>query len=370
MPDSRRLAPALQLSAQAAEMVEAGQPDQAAPLVAQAWAAALRADSAGPVEFRLVPRERLPHLGNEEHVVAQVTGGGRVVVRALRDMVTRYNTPVDRLPIIGRLCAAAAARMAAGETGWAVIDLGDGHDAGAYPRVSFSSSRADAVLIPDPYFYESDGYAGLRQTVADTARPWERRLDQVFWRGSTTGMRTRTPPPGQPDPAWDWLPRLHLCALARTQPLAGRLDVAVTALPQIEEPHLRERIEAAGLMAPPVPPARFIDYRYQIDMDGNTNSWSLLEKMIMGATIFKVRSPTGYRQWFYDRLEPWDSFIPVASDLSDLAERVDWAFAHPGESRRIAQRAAAIADDLRAETELAAAEAAFLAALHRVRRPD
>ncbi|MEY3032546.1 MAG: hypothetical protein RLZZ622_1021, partial [Planctomycetota bacterium] len=54
-------------------------------------------------------------------------------------------------------------------------------------------------------------------------------------------------------------------------------------------------------------------------------------------------SPRGFRQWYYDRLVPWVHYVPVAADLSDFAERLDWCRRHPRQCREIAgggQRAA------------------------------
>jgi hypothetical protein len=35
---------------------------------------------------------------------------------------------------------------------------------------------------------------------------------------------------------------------------------------------------------------------------------------------------------YYDRLEPWVSYIPVAADLSDLKAGVEWALLHQNEA--------------------------------------
>ena len=55
-----------------------------------------------------------------------------------------------------------------------------------------------------------------------------------------------------------------------------------------------------------VPEIAFPAYKFQIDIDGNTNSWpGLFQKLLTGSAILKVASPYGYRQWYYDRLRPW-----------------------------------------------------------------
>ena len=50
-----------------------------------------------------------------------------------------------------------------------------------------------------------------------------------------------------------------------------------------------------------------------------------------------------FRSWYYDRLEPWRHYVPVAADLSDLVERIEWCRGHTAECRAIAQAGQALA---------------------------
>jgi hypothetical protein len=77
--------------------------------------------------------------------------------------------------------------------------------------------------------------------------------------------------------------------------------------------------------------------RYAIDVDGNTNAWSnLFTRLLLGCCVLKVGSPRGFRQWYYGDLRPFEHFVPVAADLSDLKEKVDWCRSHEPECREIA----------------------------------
>jgi len=67
--------------------------------------------------------------------------------------------------------------------------------------------------------------------------------------------------------------------------------------------------------------------------------------------VIKVASPFGYRQWYYADLRPWEHFIPVAVDLSDLLEKIDWCRRHPGECRAVASRGQALALAMTPERE-------------------
>ena len=59
-------------------------------------------------------------------------------------------------------------------------------------------------------------------------------------------------------------------------------------------------------------------------------------RMHLGCCVLKVKSRHGYRQWYYDRLKAWEHYVPVQSDLSDFAEKVDWVRSHDADAAAIA----------------------------------
>ena len=78
---------------------------------------------------------------------------------------------------------------------------------------------------------------------------------------------------------------------------------------------------------------------FAIDIDGYTNAWSgLFVRLLMGCCVLKVESPTGHRQWYYPRMEAWRHYIPVAADLGDLQQQIDWCQSHEKECEQIANQ--------------------------------
>jgi hypothetical protein len=233
------------------------------------------------------------------------------------------------------------------------FQMGDG---GGIDRPSLGFGKRDAVhglrLVPDPYFHRSGGYEKLRRLVAGgDLPPWRKRERALFWRGSATG-RSET---------GDYrdLPRVRLAALCRDQ---RRTDVKICHVPaQVRQYHDPETAAAelgrARLTGDWVPMPEFARRRYTIDIDGNANAWGLFEKMLLGLCILKVGTPSS--QWFYHRLAPWEHFIPVQQDLSDLPAAIEWCFANDREAAAIAEAAQRLALELTFETEMTgAAEAA------------
>ena len=84
-----------------------------------------------------------------------------------------------------------------------------------------------------------------------------------------------------------------------------------TARKQVEQ-----RLQNEKLLSATVHPWHAGLHAWQIDIDGNVNSWGLLWKLLSGSCVLRVQSPR--RQWFHHRLQPWEHLVPVQADLSDL----------------------------------------------------
>jgi hypothetical protein len=241
---------------------------------------------------------------------------------------------VGTLPLL-----AACHDVGNGET-WLNLD-----DIGQRPGLAFSAAGDAYHLVPDPIFIAEHAYRNIARTYLMGDPPWSDRAGIAFWRGSTTGVCE----PG----AWQELDRVRLCAISTTRP--DLFDVGFAAMVQrtFED---ATAIRRAGYMQPPVPEAAFIRYRYQIDIDGNSNSWpGLFGKLLTASPVLKVASSRGYRQWYYDRLIPWENFVPVSSTMDDLVEKTEWLIAHDAEAQRIgaAGRALALSMDMRSELQRA-----------------
>lgn len=217
-------------------------------------------------------------------------------------------------------------------------------DAAAMPGLAYCGDRPEHILVPDNYFLGSLGYADLRSRYASLRPDWSERRPVAFWRGSTTGRRTDL---------MDWrsLPRIRLCQISRDHP--DILDAGISAAAQMRSDEERAEIAAASFVRGPVPQEGFLPYKYRIDIDGNTNSWSgLYQGLLSGSTVLKVASPHGFRQWYYDRLIPWVNHVPVSSDMSDLIEKIEWLRCHDAEARTIGEAGQALAESLDYESEL------------------
>ena len=227
-------------------------------------------------------------------------------------------------------------------------------------RLSFSASWGDVSrdrhaisygrlgsrsnpLIPDVYFYQSDAYSNWKHLSRTDGKCWSDRRQQIVWRGATTGAHF------SPENMFGnkRIKLVHICAEHPDLFDAKIYKVASQSIgPEVRA--AADLLAAKGMLAKPMLPQAFRDYRYSIDIDGNSNAWGFFEKLSLGLCVLKVASP--FEQWFYNDLKPWVHYVPVAGDLSDLVEVAREIRANSDAGERIADAAAAFAYEISVES--------------------
>ena len=214
--------------------------------------------------------------------------------------------------------------------------------------LAFCGNSVSHILVPDSVFFETGGYDYLRQQGPEAIRPWKARASTVFWRGASTGLREM-----MRLVSWRDIPRFKLCMVAQQLGRPETYDIGVSNVVQIWDANELAEIAESGLLRDEVPQSAFMDYRYAIDIDGNTCSWpGLFTKLLMANVVMKPDSYNGYRQWYYDRLIPWRNFVPLLEDLANLAETTEYLMAHPDEAERVAYAGRDLVETMTFEAEL------------------
>jgi hypothetical protein len=216
-------------------------------------------------------------------------------------------------------------------------------DVGEPCAVCWNSSSSAATLIPDELFLRMNGYQDLRE-LAKKLPAWREREPRIYWRGQPSGaLDNRRGLEGDVDV----IPRAQLCRLVADNKLFDcRLTNPERAL-KLAASHSdifsdkRDHIIVAGR------------HRFGIDIDGWGTAWmNLFSKMLFGCTILKVASPRKLNHWIYPRLVPWQHYVPVKADMSDLVEKAKWIIDRPDEAERMAANSKELADNLTFESEV------------------
>jgi len=221
-------------------------------------------------------------------------------------------------------------------------------DVATFPGLGFSANDPAVCLLPDHEFVRSRGYETFKFESSSAQPPWRDRMRAALWRGSAYGPLAA---------GFRALQRVRLCEAALGSEL---LDAGLTSGGDFP-PDDQAAMQSAGLFRAPVPAVQQSQWKYLIDVDGYSNSWAgLFQKLYSASTVIKIASPAGYRQWYYERLRPWENYVPVEADLSDMVDKVNWLRAHDDEAQRIGKRGRNLALSMTFETELRYAEAAVI----------
>lgn len=217
-------------------------------------------------------------------------------------------------------------------------------DTPAGPGLAFCSDSDTHSLIPDFIYLSSKGYSDLARNILKKDIPFPMRKSVAYWRGNSACLRDAT--------HWISMPRLRLCEIALSSNHSHLFDVGLSGIAQVTDSEKNEIIKS-GFFKGFSPLEDFLKYKYQIDIDGNSNSWpGLFQKLLTGGTVLKVLSAHNFRQWYYERLIPWKNYVPIETSMEDLVDKVIWLNNHQNLAQEIADNSRRLAFDLSYKNEI------------------
>ncbi|KAJ7758516.1 glycosyl transferase family 90-domain-containing protein [Mycena maculata] len=174
------------------------------------------------------------------------------------------------------------------------------------------------ILFPGDYYYRVSRWS-LKLRANDIA--WSDKKPQLYWRGTSNGGHII-------GDNYRFFPRFRLIDIARNH--SDLIDAKMT---RFAEGHCTAECDRKGIIkkynitGPRSPKEDVYHYKYLLDVDGNTFSGRFLSLLRSGSLVFK--------EYFNDWIRPYEHYIPVKPDLSNLVEKIDWALAHEEEAHRI-----------------------------------
>ncbi|KAJ7751902.1 glycosyl transferase family 90-domain-containing protein [Mycena maculata] len=217
------------------------------------------------------------------------------------------------------------------EHSFLVASAKPGYTTDLYPVLSMSKISpcfAD-ILFPTEYYYDRAWWSA-KYGFADNI-PWDEKKPLLYWRGKSTGGRIIG------DNYHNFM-RFKLAEIGRAN--KGLMDVAITQVDDLvcrgelgcDAGKLAEEYNVTGEAAPR---EDAYGYKYLMDVDGESFSGRFLGLLRSGSLVFKA---TLFSEFFNDWLLPYEHYVPVKPDLSDLTAQVNWAIQNPEEARLIQQR--------------------------------
>ncbi|KAJ6512165.1 glycosyl transferase family 90-domain-containing protein [Mycena vitilis] len=179
------------------------------------------------------------------------------------------------------------------------------------------------ILFPGQYYYRASRWSAK---MRPNDIPWSDKKPQLYWRGTSNGGHIV----GE---NYRSFPRFRLLDMARQNK-----ELINAKMTRFAEGHCGKEcdrvriIQEYDIFGPFAPRNDALQYKYLLDVDGNTFSGRFLTLLRSGSLVFKS---TVFEEYFNDWILPYEHYIPVKPDLSDLLEKIEWALAHEGEARRI-----------------------------------
>ncbi|KAJ6623262.1 glycosyl transferase family 90-domain-containing protein [Mycena sp. CBHHK59/15] len=203
-----------------------------------------------------------------------------------------------------------------------------------YPVLSMAkvSPCFSDILFPSEYYYDQSWWSPKFSYPDNVA--WENKKSQIYWRGMSNGGMIL-------GDNYHHFARFKLADMARKHP--DLMDVAITRFAETlcEEGCDRDAVVAEyNITGDSQPREDLYRYKYAIDVDGTTFSGRYLGLLRSGSLVFKA---TIFEEYFDDWLVPYEHFVPVLPDLSDLVQKIKWANSHPEEARLIQQKGLEVA---------------------------
>ncbi|KAJ7618489.1 glycosyl transferase family 90-domain-containing protein [Roridomyces roridus] len=188
-----------------------------------------------------------------------------------------------------------------------------------------------AFHYPRSYWYPKYAYANNIT--------WTDKKPVIYWRGQSTGGWIK-------GDNYRSFPRFKLIDMARAHPHLP-MDVAITHFydwfcrePDCDEEAVKKEYNIVG-EGSSSPREDVYKFKWVLDLDGNAFSGRYLGLLKSGSLVFKS---TVFTEYFSAWLKPFEHYIPVLPDLSDLPERIEWALTHDAEAQRIMERGKAFVE--------------------------
>ncbi|KAJ7813901.1 glycosyl transferase family 90-domain-containing protein [Mycena olivaceomarginata] len=211
-----------------------------------------------------------------------------------------------------------------------------------YPMLSMAKIGpcfAD-ILFPIEYYYDRSWWSG--KVAYPNNIEWKDKKSQIYWRGSSTGGQVF-------GSNYRDFPRFKLVELARQH--SDLVNAAITSFSDElcgSECDREAIIEEYNITGQGAPREDEYAYKYLLDVDGNAFSGRYLGLLRSGSLVFKA---TVFEEYFNDWLRPFEHYIPVLPDFSDLLEQLEWAMSHDDEARLIQERGREISQRLMTDAQ-------------------
>ncbi len=191
------------------------------------------------------------------------------------------------------------------------------------------------MLTPDDWYrarkkyYPDDCKNIYIETNNDIELNWDNKKPIAIFRGSATGCGVN-----ENDNM-----RIKATILSKKYPQL--LDAGLTSFNRKPKKMLNKPLRIIDNHKLGINKANFINtseksrYKYILTIDGHVSAFRLSYEFSFKSLILLQESE--FYMWFSDKIKPYEHFIPIKKDLSNLIEQIEWCKTHDDECKKIVQ---------------------------------
>ncbi|WP_282601934.1 glycosyl transferase family 90 [Paracoccus sp. PARArs4] len=207
----------------------------------------------------------------------------------------------------------------------------------------------NAVLWPLPDQH-AIGLPGFDPETPPDDIPWDAKEDRLVWRGMISGsemtegvkpgaaahvLLSQLADPALRDEAWERLRNTNRLSFVTRFIDDPDFDIGVVlawgfrqfASDPLIAPFLRPRMDLHD----------FRRFRYQLCMTGYDHGSNFIQALDGNGVL--LAEDDGWEVFYSGRFRPWRHFIPVARNMTDIRQKLDWARANPDRCREMSRAA-------------------------------
>lgn len=183
------------------------------------------------------------------------------------------------------------------------------------------------ILIPDHNSLSKNWKIQFDSILKENKKiSWELKINKGFWRGGTNDRRYT-------EENFYGGPRIIISKLSKKY--CGLIDAGITRSWSFQ---MEDLLKKEDLIKNHETIQKHLEYKYLPVLDGVMCTYPGFQwRLLSNCVCFKQNS--NQIQWFYSALRPYEHYVPIENDLSDLIEKIIWARNNDGKCRSISKNA-------------------------------
>ena len=197
-----------------------------------------------------------------------------------------------------------------------------------------SIHETNTLIMPDSTFLKPSWRELIKKIEeANSIYNWDSKIEQLFWRGSTTGGKATYQYNIQ---NFDKFDRLKLVMLSKLYPEEiNAFFINPNFSTDESGRNLKKMFEILfGKENSYTKEAEHLKYKYLVSLDGNSATGTRVPWIMLSNSVL-IKQNSRKIEWFYNAIKPYVHYIPIKSDLTDIFEQYRWLKTHDNNLKQI-----------------------------------